>query len=940
MNINVLCAVFKRNFVNYFVNPTGYVFICLFVLLSGLAAFWPHEFFNRNLANLDQLSGVFPLIMLIFIPAITMAVWADERRQGTDELLLTIPASDFDVVLGKYLAALAIFTLSLLFSLVCNYWVLRNLGDPDLGLFLGTYFGYWLIGLAMLGIGTVASFLTSNLTVGYVLGVVFNAPLVVLTYADAILPTGPALMVKQWSLSEQFRSFGRGVLSLSGIAYFVLIAAVCLYLSKVLIGRRHWGGKHRDMPLHYLLRVPALVLVSACVILLFRDGLHVGQVQARPELRLDVTKEKLSSLSPDTIKLLGNIDPKRQVQIDAFISPEVPEIYVPTRLNLIATLEEIRARTGGRVEVRMTSTEPYSAEAARADKRYGITPKKVQTMSRGAYKEDEIFLGAAITCGLEKVIVPFFDRGLSPEYELARSLATVTQQKRKKVGVLMTDAPLMNRFDPQGGREWPIIEELRKQYEVVRVDPSTPITEKYDVLLAVQPSSLTQEQFDAFLAKVRSGQPTAIFEDPFPFWASNVPGTSAPRRPPGGMMANPMMQQNLPKADNKALWELLGVRFAEDEGGKPGEQIVYQHYNPIPKLAQLGEHYPEFVFIADGCGAAEPFNEKSPITSGMQYLAFPFAGYVAKANSSKLEFTPLVETGRKTGTVNFRDMMNPMAMFGMGGDPINANRARDPKHKSFVLAAAIKGKPRPSPMMAADAAGEKTAAKQDLPGEKTAKPAKQPDGEMNVVLVADIDMLHQAFFDLRAQGEVPESGLNFDFDNVTFVLNTLDQLAGEDRFINIRKRRRAHRTLTTIDRYMEDAYKEGAESLKTIKDEYEKAIKDEEKSIEEALKGFKEQIEKSKGDFAQAATLASKMGMEQEDRQKKLEALRERLTRQKDEDSNKIKTDLNLQVNRIRNQYKLWAVVIPPIPPLLIGIGVLVFRRVREKEGVARSRLR
>ena len=150
MNAQAILAVFKRNLASYFGSPAGYVFICSFLLAGGLAAFWPQEFFNANAANLDQLIAFLPHILLGFIPAITMSVWADERRQGTDELLLTLPGSDLDVVVGKYLGTVAIFSASLVFSATANSIVLSYLGDPDVGLIFANYVGIWFIGLAML----------------------------------------------------------------------------------------------------------------------------------------------------------------------------------------------------------------------------------------------------------------------------------------------------------------------------------------------------------------------------------------------------------------------------------------------------------------------------------------------------------------------------------------------------------------------------------------------------------------------------------------------------------------------------------------------------------------------------------------------------------------------------------------------------------------------
>ncbi len=749
MNISVPLAVFKRNFVSYFASPTGYLFICVFVLMCSASAFWPPDFFNNNLANLDQLSwGIqilgfrfgFSIIMLVFIPSITMSIWAEERRQGTDELLLTIPAGDFQIVLGKYLAAVAIFTVALLFSLICNFAVLKWLGDPDAGLFLGTYFGYWLIGLAMLAVGMAASFLTSNLTVSYILGVLFNVPLVFASAAEVLFGPTLAAPLKNFSIGEQFADFGHGLISLSGIIYFLAIVAVMLYLSMVLIKRRHWvtGRQGSSMGVHYTLRFFSLAAIALAITVMFE----------RHDVRLDITAEKLSSLAPQTVKMLAELKLDHPVQIDAFVSPDVPEAYVQTRLNLLTTLREFQARGKGMIRVTVHNTEPLSDEAGLAEKRFGIEPKRVPTRQHGVMSFDNIFMAVAVTGGLEKVILPFIDRGTPVEYELIRSLCTVTQEKRKRVGVLTTDAQLFGRFNPMNpgsGGNWTIIDELEKQYDVVQVNPSQPITEKYDVLLAVQPSTLGPEEMNNFLAAVENGQPTAIFEDPLPYF-SNLPGTIMPRRPPGGMEAMLMGSRPQPKGDIRPLWNLLGVDFMAND-------VVWQNYNPYKKAGFFPK---EFVFVDkdEDKGNVNAFGTDDNISLGLQQVLFPFPGSVAKLNASQMKFMPLANTGKNTGTVRVAEVMQ-FSPFGGRGE-LNEDRRQVPTFSEYTLAAEIEGKikPRQPPAEEKDAkkAGE---TKTDDPkaDDKAAaeekKPAPPKEVDLHVVLAADIDMLSDAFFQLR-----------------------------------------------------------------------------------------------------------------------------------------------------------------------------------------------
>ncbi len=398
-------AVMKRNFVGYFSNPTGYVFLCIFVFLTSLAAFWPYEFFNQNLATLDQLNYWFPLIMLVFIPAITMSIWAEEKRQGTDELLLTLPADDFDIVIGKYMAAASIFTASLLFSQLSTFITLAILteGALDTGLIFTTYLGYWFVGLTMLAIGMIASFLTGNLTVGFILGSLFNAPLAFASLSKSIIPyRWIASVLTESGIARPFDDFGRGVISISSVAYFALAAVVALYVCMVLIGRRHWtGGKDGNtMAWHYIARTLALIVVTGGIVVLFRS---------KDVMRLDATEGRVSSLATATKKLIRELDPERPIVIDAFISADIPEQYARTRYELINLLKEFRSAASAKRNIQINlydNIELFSEEAALAAERFGIEPVTRMVREKGSYQEKQLILGAAFKSGLEKVTIP------------------------------------------------------------------------------------------------------------------------------------------------------------------------------------------------------------------------------------------------------------------------------------------------------------------------------------------------------------------------------------------------------------------------------------------------------------------------------------------------------------------------------------------------------
>ncbi|MCM2373687.1 ABC transporter permease subunit [Aporhodopirellula aestuarii] len=227
----VIESIFKRNFASYFSGVLGYLFIVVFVVIGGALAF-NARFFTSNTPDLDQLTQWYPVLLLFFIPAVTMSVWAEEKKMGTDELLFTLPATEKEILLGKYLAVVAVYSVALIFSMA-HLFVLMYLGNPDWGLIATTYFGYWIAGAALLSAGMLASLLTANMTVAFVVGIVLCSIPVFIGDLGNMIGLGDTL--NRFSLAEQFRDFGMGVVPLSGIFYFFGLTVLTLYLNYVVM---------------------------------------------------------------------------------------------------------------------------------------------------------------------------------------------------------------------------------------------------------------------------------------------------------------------------------------------------------------------------------------------------------------------------------------------------------------------------------------------------------------------------------------------------------------------------------------------------------------------------------------------------------------------------------------------------------------------------------
>ncbi|HEX7007948.1 MAG TPA: ABC transporter permease [Alphaproteobacteria bacterium] len=236
-------VIFRRELAGYFATPVAYVFLVVFLALSGALTFYVGNFFERGQADLEPFFIYLPWLFLFLVPAISMRLWAEERKTGTAELLLTLPVSMTEAVLGKFLAAWCFTAVAV--ALTFPIWITVNLlGNPDNGVIVAGYFGTLLMAGAYLAIGACFSAATKNQVIAFVLtaAVCFVFTLggtsMVLNFFAAFLPENVVSFIASFSFLTHFNSLIKGVIDLRDVIFFASIIGVFLFTNTQLVELR------------------------------------------------------------------------------------------------------------------------------------------------------------------------------------------------------------------------------------------------------------------------------------------------------------------------------------------------------------------------------------------------------------------------------------------------------------------------------------------------------------------------------------------------------------------------------------------------------------------------------------------------------------------------------------------------------------------------------
>ena len=752
-------AVFKREFKAYFDSPVAYVFLTAFLVLAGFLTFGVAMFFERRQADLTPFFFWHPWVYLLLVPAATMGVWADERRNGTAELLLTLPVTITEVLVGKFLAAWSFVGIGLALTfpvaLTAGY-----LGSPDWGAVFCGYLGSLLLSGAAVAIGVFASTLSRSSVVDFVVSLALVFLLLIIGFDPVIgavaawgVPTAITDSVASCSLLSHFESMRRGVVDFADIGYYFAMMVFMLAAAKTVTDGRRGASKG----------VVGLVLVGAI-------AASSVVILANLPLRCDMTAENLYTLSKGSKAVLGQLT--EDVTLKYYVSSSSAEMpmALKTYANQVGNLlKEYERAGGGRLVVEEYDPKPDS-DAEEWAQRYGVEPQ-----TGGNPFGQGIYFGVVAVCGDREetlgVLSPRTESTL--EYDLTRLVTRVAWPERPVVGVMtsLPDVlggqmnPMMMQMGQRPPQGWAAFSELAKDYDVRTVEPDAEkIDDDVKTLVVVHPKNLSDKALYAIDQFVLRGGKLVACVDPF-----SIKDMQSSRS-----QQNPMMGQmggDGPSTLGK-LFDAWGVKFEE---GK-----ITCDLEAATKLnnGQGGvESNPAFLSL----GTAN-MDKGDLIVADLTNVMFPFAGaFTFEKKDMDISFEPVITTSKDNSCST-----DKMAMqYGGMKDMV-------PDGKERILAARLSGT-------------FKTAFPKGPDGTNDVSKALA-EGKGNVLLFADSDFLADDFCVRMMRtpfGSIPQL-IN---ENLTLFSNAMEQFAGREELIGVRSRGASDRPFTVVNELEAEATK-------------------------------------------------------------------------------------------------------------------------------------
>lgn len=749
-------SVFKREFKSYFDSPVAYVFLTAFLALLGFLTFVVAVFYERRQADLTPFFFWHPWVYLLLVPAATMGLWADERRNGTAELLLTLPMTAWEALVGKFLAAWAFIALALALTFPVAATA-GYLGSPDWGAVVCGYVGSLLLAGAATAIGLFASALSKSSVVGFVASLALVFALLIVGF-DPVTGAVAGWGVPAWivdgvaslSLLTHYESLRRGVLDLADVVYYAGAIAFFVAAAKTVVDGRRGASK-------------GLVGLAAVAVIAVAAGVLVS----RAGLRADLTEEKLYTLSDGSKAVLGKLE--NDVTLKFYFSSSSAE--TPTALKTYAQevenlLKEYERAAKGKLVLEKYDPAPDSDDEEWAQK-YGVEQQQVTPFG------PPVYFGVVAVAGDRTETLGALAQGAqsSLEYDLTRLITRVAWPERPVIGVMTSldgvlgggpANPMMGRRPQQG---WVAFTELGKDYEVRSVaTDAEKIDDDVKTLVLLHAKDLSDKTLYAIDQFVLRGGKLLACTDPMSI--REILASQESR-----MMG---MGGDGPSTLGK-LFEAWGVGFDANK--------VTCDLSAATKLGNGRTYEEEPAFLSLG---AANMDKSDLLVSRLTQVALPFAGAFTfdAAKNPDLRFTPLIATSKD----NSSSIDKMTLMMGAGSSLQSV-----PDGESRVVAARLDGL-------------FKTAYPNGPDGTNDVSNAAS-EGRGAVLLFADADFIADDYC-VRVMRTPFGSIAQPRGDNLALFAGAIEQLAGREELIGLHKRGESNRPFDVVDRLEADAIRQ------------------------------------------------------------------------------------------------------------------------------------